>query len=439
MSLDPKKTVCIERWRYPNVGLNRSLFRMCCKTPPRSTDLKDESDSNFFMNTEYERQRRLEMLQGVRHSDCNQCWMMEDNGVTSLRQYMNSEQAFVEKYKSELIEEFGTTDLLEISKLVNENSKILNSNSPSNMEVTLDSTCDLKCVYCNHDYSTQWAASNLKNKMITLQKYKQLSSTIDDNSEFVKDFWKWLDTSAKYHLKNISIIGGEPTIMPYFYNFCNKLLEVYSTEPNQKVTLIIVTNLNTPSTYFKKFINFIEKLSDKFIVKLHVSMEATEYHAEFIREKLSWARFEQNINYILSLQKIEVRMIPTINALSVPYLDRYLKWILDLDLKYGTDINLLCMQVNYPKYLSPTILPKEYKPFIDRAIETLGSSKPYYSKFLLGIKESFKEFESIDQQLLKQFYVFSEKKDLLKTFPEFSVLVDRIKSQIYKGMLPADL
>jgi hypothetical protein len=124
-----------------------------------------EYNINLFLNTDYQLNRRIEMLKGIRHNDCGQCWQIEDQGATSLRG--NSSQGFIDfAYSRQMFGEFGTSDLAEVGEKVTIDSKILRSHKPFMLEVSLGNTCDLKCMYCNHVYSSQWATESLKNNKI---------------------------------------------------------------------------------------------------------------------------------------------------------------------------------------------------------------------------------------------------------------------------------
>ena len=141
-------SICHLRWGYPNISLTRSEIRTCCKTPFQTvTDQDiDEHNIDLFLNTPYQKNRRLEMLQGTRHSDCKSCWSIEDQGATSLRG--NSPDGFIGHANHVgMFNEFAEPTLDYVSKHVNINSKILESNDPFMLEVSIGNTCDMKCMY----------------------------------------------------------------------------------------------------------------------------------------------------------------------------------------------------------------------------------------------------------------------------------------------------
>jgi hypothetical protein len=261
-----KNSICQMRWGYPNISLTRNEIRTCCKTPFQSVTEDDikEYGINLFLNTNYQKERRLEMLKGVRHQSCNQCWQIEDNGATSLRLANPKPDQSFDRYArhNKMYSGYSNPSLENIAETATLESAIVESHRPFMLEVSLGNTCDMKCMYCNHVYSSQWATEGLKNKTLSIQDYKSVTAKPEEN--FIELFWKWVDLEAKHSVDRIGIIGGEPLITPEFYNFIDKLLEVYKDVPHNNTTIWIVTNMNSESKYFDKFIDYIPKLNEKF-------------------------------------------------------------------------------------------------------------------------------------------------------------------------------
>jgi hypothetical protein len=94
-------------------------------------------------------------------------------------------------------------------------------------------------------------------------------------------------------------------ITPEFYDFADKLLETYKDVPYNDTTIWIVTNMNSESKYFDKFIDYIPKLNEKFKLEIHISMESTHEQAEYIRNGLDWKTFDKNVNRLLSKTELD--------------------------------------------------------------------------------------------------------------------------------------
>ena len=432
-------SICHLRWGYPNISLTRSEIRTCCKTPFQTvTDQDiDEHNIDLFLNTPYQKDRRLEMLQGTRHSDCKSCWSIEDQGATSLRG--NSPDGFIGHANHVgMFNEFAEPTLDYVSKHVNINSKILESNDPFMLEVSIGNTCDMKCMYCNHVYSSQWATESLKNGSINIETYKSVQSK--PNQKFLDMFWKWVDSKAKYSLNRIGIIGGEPLISPEFYEFIDKLLEVYKDrEGLAKTRIWVVTNLNSTDAQYAKFLEYIPKITKLFTLEVHVSMEAMGEQAEYIRNGLDWNRFENNVNKLFkSDADIEIAFLPSITALSIPRFTTFLKWVYDLSIKYNKPVMLKQNIVTYPNWQTPFILPNNFATYLDSAIDFMAevsygmpevSDKfgtwPSYTAFLVNLRSGIQNSQPIDTGTMRQFARWFDEFDskrnlnLIKTFPEF--------------------
>jgi pyruvate-formate lyase-activating enzyme len=397
----------------------------------------DEHNIDLFLNTPYQKDRRLEMLQGTRHSDCKSCWSIEDQGATSLRG--NSPDGFIGHANHiGMFNEFAEPTLDYVSKHVNINSKILESNDPFMLEVSIGNTCDMKCMYCNHVYSSQWATESLKNGSINIETYRSVQSK--PNQKFLDMFWKWVDSKAKHSLNRIGIIGGEPLISPEFYEFIDKLLEVYKDrEGLAKTRIWVVTNLNSTDAQYAKFLEYIPKITKLFTLEVHVSMEAMGEQAEYIRNGLDWNRFENNVNKLFKSDvDIEIAFLPSITALSIPRFTTFLKWVYDLSIKYNKPVMLKQNIVTYPGWQTPFILPNNFATYLNSAIDFMAevsygmpevSDKfgtwPSYTAFLVNLRSGIQNSQPIDTgtmiQFAKWFDEFDSKRNLnlIKTFPEF--------------------
>ena len=346
-----------------------------------------------------------------------------------------------------MFQEFTPPTLVEIANQVTIDSKILESNNPFMLEVSLGNTCDMKCMYCNHVYSSQWATESLKNNTINVEIYKQVQS--NPNERFINLFWEWVNTKAKHSLDRIGIIGGEPLITPEFYDFLDKLIEVYADKEGPKTRIWVVTNLNATDNYYNKFLEYIPKLSEKFILEVHISMEALNDQAEYIRNGLDWNRFESNVNKLFaSNADIELAFLPSVTALAIPRFSKFLKWVYDLSKTHDKAVMLKQNIVTHPDVQSPFILPSEFADYLDPAIDWMQSISvnmpdvsdkfgtwPGYTDFLIKLRDGIR-FNKNDNTMLKPrfatwFNDFDNKRNLNfgNTFPELANFYNECKTQ----------
>lgn len=444
--MDPKQTICTLRWDYPIINFGRSEARLCCRTPGKkiSKEEIEKHGTDVFLNNDYQIARRLEMLQGIRHKDCSSCWKLEDNGMISPR---TSHEEFTYKMLQRGVVPPDTdkkfNDFNDWAATVTIDNPVLLSYHPTMLEISLGNFCDMKCMYCNHHYSTQWANEAIKYGEIKQSQYDQ--EFPENDPEYEELFWKWFMETGRYSLDRIGIIGGEPLIMPKFYTFIERLFECYKDLPEKKkkVSLWIVTNLNTPKNYFNKFLEYMPRITDFFNLEIHASMESMGKQAEYIRNGVDWNRFESNVRSLLSKNyDYAFGFQMAINALNIPHFKDYLVWIKSLHDEYNKPITLKQNVISFPEWQSPLILTSDFSEYLYDAVDWLNSVKDQmlpvndfygtwqgYPDFLLGIANGIKNAHP-DEEKRKKFYTWFKRYDqrrglnFLETFPHHSKFWD---------------
>src|ERR1035437_4122188 len=396
---NPENTICRFRWDYPIVNFGKNETRVCCRTPGEkiSKPELEKHQTDVVMNTDSLIQRRFEMLKGIRHNDCTTCWKLEDNNMISPR--LGSEDFMKTMQKRGLISDEYKDDFHKFAESITIASPFLKSHDPDMLEIILGNHCDMKCMYCNHHYSTQWAAESIK--------YNDISSENYDNEfpkpieEYEEVFWKWFYEVGRYKVKRIGILGGEPLIMPKFYELIDKLVEAYKDLPKRqdKANIWIVSNMNTPKMYFDKFISNIPRITELFHLEIHASMESMGKQAEYIRNGVNWDRFENNIRTLLK-EKHNIRfgLQIAINALNIPHLKDYLIWVKSLHDEYNHPIALKQNIISYPHHQSPLVLTPDFSSYLHEIVDWLNlinseilplndkhGDWSNYSEYLVGI------------------------------------------------------
>lgn len=375
-----KDTVCNLLWNWPLVDLANPATSSCCKNPyipATEQDIKFYG-KDIFLNRPEHLQRRLDLVKGVKTQSCRQCWHAEDAGMVSMRQRDGGPAKFMGAHRDRMLEEFGTDDLEVVANSVKIDSHLLKARTPQTLEINLGNLCDLKCVYCNATRSSQWASEDLKKGKITKQQYDILLG--EPNVEFTELFWKWVDEDAKHSLTALDIVGGEPLINPKLYQIFDKLIETCS-DTTQPIKLYIITNLNTPANLMDKCLAYIEKLPANFTVIFGVSCEALEARAEYIRTGLDWSTFVTNLRKIYvaakTTTKVKVMHQLTINALCIPTLSEFIKWIAAFGNEHGITSMMRVVTVIIPEEFTATRLPVEFAKYVDDAITFCNENKIY--------------------------------------------------------------
>lgn len=454
---DPLNTVCDLKWNYPIFNMDRGEFRSCCRTPPNTVTEEDLQTNGIsaFSNSPREKQSRLNLINGVRDNDCRSCWNLEDKGVKSPRHTPERFHWFMKQQKVIPKNEEYNEDVLKeyISSIKELDHPALSSNTPYMLEISLGNTCDLKCMYCSHHYSTQWATERIKYGEITQEQYDREFPKAAPS--FEPKFWEWFNKVGRFHLHRLGIIGGEPLIMPEFYEFVDKLID--SVEPikdlrKEKMTFWIVTNLNTPPNYLEKLFNFLPKLTEVFNVEILVSMESVGKKAEYIRNGVNWNKFVGNLDNLLSRTdlKFDFGFIMSLNALNITSIQDFVKFTEDLYAKYQRPVALKQNIISFPSHQSPMILTPDFADYLDSAVAYMKTNvdkmpivSDYYGRYdqyiiyLENLSSSIRNnngnYETDRKTFFSWFNTYDERRKLnfLEVFPEYANFHEMCKGAYY--------
>ncbi len=439
-----KDSLCTARWGYPLVDFSKGEVRTCCRTRGEriSKEQIDKHGKDIFLNTDYQKDRRLEMLNGVRHDDCNTCWVFEEAGMPSPRHPnkilpppwiktdgginydgLDSKTILKQKYSGELV----------TPETVNINSSILRSDHPYMLEINLSNTCDLKCSYCSPYFSSKWEkemdlwALGAGYQTFTAEDEAIIKSDIrkEVDDRFMDTFWEWFNSGPNKTLTRVGIIGGEPLINPKLPEFLDNLIKSYEKIPlnerpssgysnpdgslrqDHKPLIWFVTNLNTPKKIMDKFINeHLPRLTKIFHVEIHASLESIGKRIEYNRDGLSWEIYKENVDRLceLKLKDFNFGFQIALNALSMTTLTEFLKYAKHVHDKHERPIILKRNLVSHPEFLNPSILTPEFAYYLEDALNFLSEVKdttkhvddlwggwPQYHDYILEIYTGIKE------------------------------------------------
>lgn len=377
---------CAFRWNYPVIKYDRAQVRSCCQVSYNEkidSSLLSNLGTDVFLNSPYVIERRKEMLNGVKHSDCAPCWKLEEAGIQSMRQSAQP----LDKY-------------LNLTENSESDPTILKSAKPRILEIQLDNVCDLACVYCNADYSTTWAKKTGKS-------FEKPDKAHLEN--FQSSFWAWYETIVA-ELDGVCIIGGEPLASPHFFKVLEQLRIIHdrnSKNIHKQQFLSITSNFNARTEIFSRYLGQLDLINKFFNLSLNASCEAVGEKAEFIRDGLNWTRFSENVTSLLQYIKktksaghplrLDFSLHAAQNVFSVSCVPEFLTWALQLEKTHDVAVNLIQNIVSYPAHLSAqSILTKDFSKYCHEGIKIIESHKSnyvyvdnatweLYSKFLSSI------------------------------------------------------
>lgn len=412
--------ICRFSWVYPVINFGQQAVRQCCRTPMMkvSAEEVEKYKDQIFLNHPKHQKRRLEMIQGIKHTDCNSCWQLEDAHARSAREPFSN----IEEFK------FHTQPKNEIV-----------AEHPWKLDIEIGNLCNMKCMYCSRLFSTSWANEDLKLNKITFQQLQNEANSSSEN--FEKYFWAWFE-QIKVDLKFLNFIGGEPTINPQYYSFLKKIKLAFKDLPNNQLKISTVSNLNTNEKEFSVFIETIKDLTGYFRFELYVSQDSFEQRSEFIRYGQNWSLWEKNLNHVLAqnFENFHLGLIISINILNLKNLSIFIEKIIDIRSRYTTPIYFQLNTVSDPSYFSPLIGTIDMADDLRNAANLLKSKADLaktsfeknnwieYTKFLVNISESILIKQKDENYLTAQrtkFYswlVDYEKNrsvNFLKIFPEY--------------------
>jgi hypothetical protein len=268
---------------------------------------------------------KKEMLSGKKPTECNKCWHLESNGITSDRQLKNSTLDWVLDKDLELIKndaEKGNTETIML--------KLITSY-----------TCNAMCVSCGPRSSSSWY--QLEKKMFDIvpeRKYKFI------DIEAVKQQINFKN------LKMLSLIGGEPLYEKKNFDLLEYMLDI----GNDKVFLSMVTNGSVSLTDHQKRI-----LSKFKNVNFSVSIDGTEQVFEYVRYPLKWSDLTNNLTFFREITD-NVSSNYTISNLNVIYHNETVNWFNKEKIIFSNNI------VYNPAWLHPKVLPLNVKEYLKNTL-----------------------------------------------------------------------
>jgi organic radical activating enzyme len=417
---------CAAKWYNATIWLG-SGRTVSCHHPPAHQISVDEIKKNpkAIHNTSQKKKCRSQMQAGVRPSECEYCWKIEDIQRDNISDRV---------YKTEI---YSEEDIKKISVLSPEEDVNLKT-----LEIAFDRTCNFACSYCNPTYSTRWGQDIKQNGPYkNFQTKEGVDYTIDGSwatpykqsaeNPYVQAFWKWWPELSQT-LQELRITGGEPLMSSEVWKF----FDYFEKNPTE---MLFSINSNLGSTR-----PVIEKLVEKshYIKKMDIytSCEATFKQAEYIRDGLDFDLFISNAEFILKNANLRIlNFMMTINSLCLYSITDFLDILLKLKSDYGHSRVFLSVNIlRHPGFMSPLVLPDDIRDARHRQLKNWFEQNKN-SKLLLE-----QELASL-QRLLDYLEVvqtpynnFQNKEALWKDMKSFYVQYDKRRSKDICSVFPKE-
>lgn len=333
-------TFCAAKWNVLSLWIETGTTSSCCIAGQSKIDLNKLTTNKLEIhNTDEKIKEKRDLLNGIRSPSCDECWYIERSGNLSQRITMSYD------FRDN---DFETYDLNPYQ-------------IPQHITLALDSLCNFNCSYCSPTISSSWRSDLIKNgpfktKYDVKRQYQRLGD--NDKLSIIQQEKLYKETKSMIlthinSLRSLSLIGGEPTISPRFWDLFNSLM----TKDCSNLDLIITTNMSN----HKKLKEILEQRNKFKSISVHVSLDSIGQTAEFIRKGLVWNDTVKNVQNILETSDSEIKFLLTISALSLDNMTKLLNWIHDLYDQYPGRISYYATIVRTPEFQCIEVLPMYLK------------------------------------------------------------------------------
>lgn len=332
------KTQCSKSWTDVNIDFKNKLLRHCCKAEPYA--FPDKLSIDFFDSSPQIHERRRHTAHGIQHRDCNSCWRDMNSGNAAYKDWMNkwSDQDF--------------------------DARNLRKPYVNYIDIELDNTCDLSCLYCSSVCSSKIAQE------------EGVVNVDNTRKEDIAAFMLWFETLAVKSTEAITVnfLGGEPTASKLFYELVDFINATILKYPNFNVCIEVCTNCNSKPFLMDKLLGAMDASTATWAVS--ISNESYGADSELIRYGLDWDRFVDNLKRYIEHPKVSsITLAPTVNAFSLPSFAQYISFVHDMLAGKNKNWGWVGAHVTWPEALDIKHLPLEYRQYIIDAQAALALEK----------------------------------------------------------------
>jgi len=413
-------TLCNYPFRHLYVETNGHQ-KLCCM--PNEFIEKNDGYRHFKMtdglvsgwNSDYMKQVRINMLKGNKVSACKKCYTLEANGQQSLRMAAGQiNETVQQKYISKCAPD-GTMETM-----------------PDDIELHFGNVCNLKCRMCSHKFSHSIGKELLEIKKDDPTFFQWIqkqggnvnnwsTGDLSEKYEWFKDknVLKKVFEDIHNHVKSLRIIGGEPTVIPEFW----ELFEYLSSRGSLKDKKINITTNGTNTN--PKMLRWFKEAGK---IEIMFSLDALGPRNRYIRYPSDWDTLMRNLDIY--------KKISESNTNSIRYFIAVTPQILNVD--QLTELCLHFEKVGHyvdinPDVVSPRILdfnyfPLEYKKKVIEKLQT-GLDK-------VKSKKNVSRIQSIINTL-KTDFDHKEIERNSKDFVKYNDFLDKFrKTDSWRELLP---
>ena len=375
--------LCLAKWKQVSLHLPTGLNNSCYHPPLHKIPIEEiGKNPGALHNTPHKKAQRALMLNGVRPSECQYCWNMEDLGEMSDRHYRSGEP-------------WAAVDLEKIKNSTGEEDDVI----PSYVEVNFNHACNLKCSYCSPQFSSSWQDEVERHGAYPTSRPHNAPEHFSGDrrpipnrtaNPYVDAFWEWWPTLYP-KLKHFRMTGGEPLMDKNTY----KVFDYVLAMPKPDLHLNVTSNFSVEQQLFEKYIGYVKQLCNTNIEHFmqYVSLDTGNFvQAEYIRHGLDSIRLIDNV--LRYLDEVPARnsltFIVTMNNLSVTGLQSLMEWILQLRKTFSKTYQRVWFDtpvLRTPDWQSLQILPESYAYQLEKVADFMAANLETTSNPFHGFKD----------------------------------------------------
>jgi hypothetical protein len=339
------KLECYFPYSLITFDVPKNMVTWCCKQT-EGNSLSSFNPTEYFADPVLT-DIRTSLKNGIENNLCSSCWKTERSGIQSWRQ---TNGVLPDNIKN------INLDTSPYNKIVNR------------LEIKLDNTCDLACIYCGPWESTSWQRENKKSNF-----YDYPTPVIDESLQ-----QKIIDTVLEIGKFNddleIGFVGGESFLSKHIKQAAfKKYIDAFYTHAplGAALTLKFVSNANTPDKILNQTIKILEQSKlqyPRLQVNVALSFESTGVFTETSRYLSSWDQIDKNVNKWLSKEWVNITINTAFNALTLSDLPNFVDYVINVHQRYNRKISITSDIVYYPQGLTPSVLPNTFATYIDAAL-----------------------------------------------------------------------
>lgn len=290
--------------------------------------------------------------------------------------------------------------------------------TPRLVEVFIDNTCNLKCLYCSAGLSSGIQKENaefgiFKDPRPDKRHYLiwQPEFVETRRTDYVEAFFCWLEENHQ-HLYRLHLLGGEP----FLQTEINRFLEFFETHYSPDLEFNIISNLMVKERNMQNSVGRLSQVVKAGRLKgLHItaSIDAWGPAAEFVRYGLNLEIFENNLLYLLNNPQVNtVGIFQVLTCLTIheaPALyEKIMQWrTVRPDLKYAFQFNTASEKYfMHPKYWPASV----WQDSFDKLIELMKQSRDPMTAEIQTIWQSVKQGPS-DQDAQELCHIYLDEMD----------------------------